>query len=169
MISTPALSNEVGRYLTYAAELKAAYRDIDEETLADTLEGLSDLPDLLKEVLRSSLEDEGLVEALRLRLSDMQDRLSRLRLRAQRKRDLAGEVMEKSGLAKLTAPDFSASLRTSPVRAEIIDETKLPETFFTPQPPKLDRLGLLAALKQGIALDGARLVSGGMHLQVRTK
>ena len=169
MISTPALNNEAGRYQSYAAELKAAYSDIDDETLADTLEGLSGLPDLLKEILRSSLEDEGFVEALRLRLSDMQERLSRLRLRAQRKRDLAGQTMERAGLLKLTAPDFSASLRTGPVRAEIVDETKLPETFFTPQSPKLDRVSLLTALKQGIPLEGARLVSGGMHIQVRTK
>jgi len=169
MISTQALNNEAGRYQAFSEELKRAYKDIDEETLADTLEGLSDLPDLLKGVLRSSLEDEGLVEALKVRLGDMQERLGRLRLRAQRKRDLAGEIMERAGVAKLTAPDFSASLRTSPVKAEIFDEAKLPEIFFTPQPPKLDRVGLMAALKQGVPLDGARLVSGGMHLQVRTK
>ncbi len=40
--------------------LKAAFPDADEETLMDTLEGMTSLTDLLAELLRSSQEDQSL-------------------------------------------------------------------------------------------------------------
>ena len=45
-MSSPAvLAAETARYGTLAEELKASFADIDDETLTDTLEGLSELPD----------------------------------------------------------------------------------------------------------------------------
>ncbi|HRI98855.1 MAG TPA: hypothetical protein PLZ93_24730, partial [Nocardioides sp.] len=44
-------------------QLLAQIPDLDEETLADTLEGLSDLPQMLGEIVRSALEDEALAAA----------------------------------------------------------------------------------------------------------
>jgi hypothetical protein len=52
---------------------------------------------------------------------------------------------------------------------DVIDETKVPGRYFIPQAPKLDRSSLLAALKAGEPLDGAALLEGTPHIQVRTK
>ena len=38
-----------------------------------------------------------------------------------------------------------------------------------PQPPRLDRAGLLSALKRGEVIAGASLIDGKPHLNVRTK
>ncbi len=48
-----------------------AFPDADEGTLVDTLEGLSNLPDMLAEVCRSMLDDQAMVSALRGRISRM--------------------------------------------------------------------------------------------------
>ena len=51
-----------------ALALARDFPEADEETMADTIEGASDLPGLLTAVLRSRLEDLSLAEALRHRL-----------------------------------------------------------------------------------------------------
>ncbi len=169
MGSLPILSAEVSTYLILSDQLKAQYAEIDEETLRDTLEGISQLPDLLEAIIRSSLEDGGLVEALKARIGEMQERLSRLRTRQDAKRTLVTWAMEKSGLERHQAPDFSIFLRTSPPRLEISDQENIPGEFFIAQAPRLDRTGLSAALKRGDPIDGAHLVPGERGLTVRVR
>lgn len=169
MSHTLAISVEAERYVALAAELKQAYAEIDQETLEDTLEGLSDLPDLLKEVVRSSLDDEVLVEALQERVAAMKERLERLQTRHGHKRALVTATMTKAGLAKILAEDFSVSLRQGPARLDITDEKAISPAFLVMQAPKIDRAGILAALKQGEAVAGAALQTGLSYVQVRTK
>ncbi len=64
--------------------LEAAFPDADEETLRDTLEGMTSLTDSLAELLRSSQEDQSLASALRSRMSDMQERCTRFEERARK-------------------------------------------------------------------------------------
>ncbi len=96
--------------------LEAAFPDADEETLMDTLEGMTSLTDSLAELLRSSLEDQSFAMALRSRMSNMQERCGRFQDRARKKRELVCTVMEKAELKNLTEPDFTVSLR--PARAK---------------------------------------------------
>ena len=56
--------------------------DIDEQTLADTVEGLTDLPDIIEAIIRSALLDDALSKGLRCRIAEMQGRLDRLQDRA---------------------------------------------------------------------------------------
>jgi hypothetical protein len=59
---------EVERYRALRDRLLAEVPNIDEETLADTLEGITELREVLAELLRSALEDEALATALSLGL-----------------------------------------------------------------------------------------------------
>ena len=57
-------------------------------------------------------------------VDDMRERLSRLELRASKKRELALEAMTEVGLTKLEQPDFTASARAgSPALVVIAEET----------------------------------------------
>jgi hypothetical protein len=161
------LRSELNHYQILADQLKAQYGDIDDETLRDTLEGISDLPDLIKEVVRSSLDDEGTVAALKSRLEQMQTRLDRFKARADKKRDLVCWAMGNAGIAKLQAEDFSVSLRHGTQRLEIVDDKMIPTEFLVPLPPRVDRASLLSKLKQGTAVPGAMLVHGQPHISVR--
>ncbi len=169
MSSTEFLRSEVSHYLILGDQLKALYQDIDDETLRDTLEGISDLPELIKAVVRSSLEDEVLIVALKQRIEDMQERLARFRTRFEKKRGLACWAMTSADIDKILADDFSLSLRRGPARLEITDEQKIPEEFFVPQPPRLDRAGLISVLKRGDVVPGTILVNGEMHIAVRVR
>ena len=151
------------------ARLLADIPDLDEETLADTLEGLSDLREMLAELIRSALDDEVLIAALSTRLSDMQARRERLTTRATRKRQLAQRAMAEAEIGKLEQPDFTAALRQGAPVLVVSAEEKIPAVYWKPQPFKLDRQGILAALKAGTAIDGAALAPAQPCLSVRTK
>src|SRR4030088_3379494 len=98
MQTTELLKSEVFHYQILSDRLKALYGEIDDETLRDTLEGISHLPDVIKEVVRSSLDDETLIRALKARLEEMQGRLDRLKLRAEKKRELVCWAMGHAGI-----------------------------------------------------------------------
>jgi hypothetical protein len=159
----------VTEYQYLRGRLKAEFPEIDDQTLSDTVEGLSTLPEALAAVVRSYLDDLSLAAALGLRIGDMQERLARIEHRAEKKRALITNVMERAEIKKLAEADFSASLRSVPPSLAIIDEGAIPEAYWKPQPPKLDRQGLTAALRAGAEVAGAALGNGHVTLSVRTK
>lgn len=99
----------------------------------------------------------------------MEQRLARLEQRAERKRTLVAAVMERADIRKLAEPDFTVSLRPTPQPLVVVDEVAIPAAFWKPQPAKLDRKALLAALNGGQAVPGAVLGNGAVTIAVRTR
>ena len=169
MISARPLALEVSTYQALRGRLLNEWPEIDEETLADSLEGITDLHEMIAAVIRSALVDEALHAGLRFRLDDMRERLSRLEVRAAKKRQLALEAMSEVGFTKLEQPDFTASARAGSPALIVIAEDKIPNTYWLPQPPKLDRQAILGELKRGTEIPGAQLSNPQPVLMVRTK
>ena len=165
----PRMMTELTHHRYLRERLEATFPDADEETLRDTLEGMTSLTDSLAELLRSSQEDQTFASALRGRMADMQERCSRFEERARKKRELVCTVMEEAELKKLTEPDFTVSLRPARAPLTIIDEAAIPGDYWKPQPAKLDRMGLISALSNGRDIAGAVLGNPPMTISVRTK
>jgi hypothetical protein len=163
------LVHHLAEYEYLKEHLRAEYQEADEQTILDTLEGLSGLPEALATVVRSYLDDLALVAALGLRIGDMQERMHRIEHRAEKKRMIVTSIMERADIKKLAEPDFTASLRAVPPALLVTDEQQIPEPFWKPQPPKLDKRGLIAALTAGRSVSGAQLGNGGTTLTVRVK
>ncbi len=163
------VKQELTHHCYLRERLEAAFPDADEETLMDTLEGMTSLTDSLAELLRSSQEDQSFASALRSRMADMQERYSRFEERARKKRELVCTVMEEAELKKLTEPDFTVSLRPARAPLMIIDEAAIPGAYWKPQPAKLDRMGLISVLSNGRDIPGAILGNPPMTIAVRTK
>jgi hypothetical protein len=163
------LSIEASRFLWLKKQLTNDFPDTDEETLADTLEGITDLHEMIAAVIRSALVDEALQGGLRSRLEEMRQRLARLEERGIKKRQLALDAMCDVGLKKLEQPDFTASARAGMPALLIPADNLIPEAYWVPQPPKLDRQSLLADLKRGEVIPGAQLGNPQPCLAVRTK
>ncbi len=156
-------------YKAVRERLQAEDPSLDEQTLADTVEGLTDLHEILQAVIRAALADEALASGLRGRIGEMEDRLGRLQDRAAKRRQIAKEVMAELDIKKVQAPDFTASLRPGMASLVVIDEASVPSIYWEPRPPKLDRVGLLADLKQGTDVSGAALSNPEPILSVRTR
>ncbi len=166
---THRIEVEAAHHQYLREKLAAEFPDADEETLRDTVAGLTNLPEMLAAVVRSHLDDRSLVTALRARIADMHERLSRFEARADKKRELLTSVMERADLRKVTEADFTVSLRRVPPPLVVIDEQAIPENYWIPQPARLDRQGLIAALRGGRDVHGAILGNAALSLAVRTK
>ena len=142
---------------------------IDEQTLADTVEGLTDLNEIVAAIIRSALADEALATGLKTRVAEMQDRLERLKDRASKRRQIAKEVMVELDLKKITAPDFTVSIRPGTPALLVLDEAAVPSIFWQPSAPKLNRQGLLSELKEGAEITGVTLSNPEPVLSVRTR
>jgi Siphovirus Gp157 len=169
MAAQTSISTELTKYQLFKERLLVDFPSTDEETLADTLEGITNLHEMIAAMIRSALVDEALHAGLRFRVDDMKERLSRLELRASKKRQLALEAMTEVGLSKLEQPDFTASARAGSPALVVIAEETIPQVFWLPQPPKLDRQGILGELKRGIEIPGAQMSNPKPVLTVRTK
>ncbi|MFZ0262308.1 MAG: siphovirus Gp157 family protein, partial [Pseudolabrys sp.] len=142
---------------------------IDEQTLADTIEGLTDLHEIVTAIIRSALADEALATGLKCRIADMQGRLDRLQDRASKRRQIAKDVMVELDLKKLSAPDFAVSIRPGTPALMVIDEAAVTSIYWEPREPRLNRQGLANDLKQGAEIAGVALSNPEPVLSVRTR
>ena len=69
----------------------------------------------------------------------------------------------------LQESDFTASLRPCPPHLVVLSEPQIPDGFWIPQAPRLDRQSILIQLKQGKEVPGTALSNPSLTLAVRTK
>ena len=168
--------SRIGR-LEFAAITYHAVRDriraedpqIDEQTLADTVEGLTDLHEIIAAIIRAALADEALATGLKGRIAEMQDRLERLQDCVAKRRQIAKDVMVELDLKKITAPDFTVSIRPGMPALLVLDEAAVPSIYWEPRDPRLNRQELLSDLKGGTEIEGVTLSNPEPVLSVRTK
>lgn len=156
-------------YQAVRDRIKARDPEIDEQTLSDTVEGLTELPDIIEAIIRSAVVDEALAKGLRCRISEMQDRLARLQDRASKRRQIAKDVMVELDIKRINAPDFTASVRPGLPALQVLNEEDVPPMYWQPSEPHLNRQELTRDLKQGVEVAGATLSEPDPVLSVRVR
>ena len=156
-------------YRTIRDRIRAEDPQIDEQTLADTVEGLTDLPEILTAIIRGALADQALANGLEGRIAEMQARLDRLLDRAAKRRQIAKDVMIELDLKKVTAPDFTVSIRPGTPALLVLDEAAVPSIYWQPSEPRLNRQKLATELKEGAEITGVTLSNPEPVLSVRVR
>ncbi|MGB2594151.1 MAG: siphovirus Gp157 family protein [Pseudolabrys sp.] len=156
-------------YRTVRDRIRIEDPHIDEQTLANTVEGLTDLHEIITAIIRSARADEALATGLKGRIAEMQERLDRLQDRASKRRQIAKDVMVELDLKKITAPDFSVSIRPGLPSLMIINEAAVPSIYWQPSAPRLKRQELLTELKDGAEIGGVTLSNPEPVLSVRVR
>ena len=80
-----SLKIEVSKYQVLRQRLLVEWPTLEEEWLLDTLEGITDLHEMIAAIIRSALVDEALQAGLRSRLDEMKQRLVPARGRGSQK------------------------------------------------------------------------------------
>ena len=166
---TTNLDLAVATYHSIRERIRAEDPLIDEETLADTVEGLADVHEIIIAIVRSALADEALANGLRNRIDEMEDRLGRLQDRATKRRQIVKDAMVHLDLKKLTAPDFLVSLRYGSPCLAVTDEEAVPSIYWEAGAPRLKRQELLNELKAGSEIEGVALCNPEPVLSVRVR
>jgi hypothetical protein len=156
-------------YRAVKERLRTEEPHIEDQCLADTLEGISDLPEILTAIVRAALTDEALANGLKGRIGEMEDRLARLKERAAKRRQIVKDTMVSLDVKKLEAPDFTASVRPGMPSLMVIEPSEVPSLYWEPGEPRLNRKELLSDLKQGAEVTGAVLSNPEPVLSVRTR
>ena len=72
-------------------------------------------------------------------------------------------------IRKVTAPDFTVSVRSGSPALVVTDEASIPSPYWLPRDPRLDRSGLLSDLKRGMTVTGVALSNPEPVLSVRVR
>jgi len=156
-------------YRVIRDRIRAQDPQIDEQPLADTVEGLTDLHEIVAAIVRAALADEALATGLKGRIAEMQDRLARLQECAAKRRQIAKDVMIELDVKKITAPDFTVSVRPGMPSLLVLDEAAVPSIYWEPREPRLNRQKLANELKDGAEITGVALSNPEPVLSVRTR
>ena len=131
--------------------------EIDEQTFVDTLESIGAAEKLEAYVnVQKTLEAE--YEAHKAEKDRHIARMAAISKNIDRLKAAQVDFMKAANITKAKAGTFDLSLRVSQA-VEILDESKVPAEYLKPQPPKVDKLAIGKALKDGQKVDGAVLVT----------
>jgi len=165
--------------MTALYELAAEYRadcekladmDLDEQTLADTLEGLSgELEVKAQNVVMFTRNLEATAAAIKDAESQMAARRKAMENRAAGLRRYVLESMQHAGVQKIECPLFKVSVRENPAAVDIYEPGLIPAQYMKqpePPPPAPDKTAIKAAIAAGAEVPGAKLTRG-IRLEVK--
>lgn len=161
------IANEIRKYRELREQLEAV-DGMDEACLADTLEGATDLKEMILEIDREIQERETYALAIETRITILEERRRRHLKVIETCRTVILHAMDNAGLSKVEGAEATISIAKRAPDLHVENEALIPSEFFKPQPPKLDKTALRKALDEG-AVSGARLGNGGINLTIRRK
>lgn len=134
----------------------------DAEAIASTVEGETDLHEVLIRAVARVVELNGMLDGIGRIVADLAARKDRLQTQRDNLRTLIAVGMEAGQLKRIETGLATVSLRPVPPKVEVTNEAEIPPRFWKPQDPKLDKKALLDALKAKEAIPGATLSNGGV-------
>lgn len=146
------------------AATKLAELDLDAQTIADTLEGLSgDLETKAQNVAFFVRNLEATAAAIKQAEADMAARRKAMENRADCLNRYIFESMTVAGIEKIECPHFRLAIKNNPAAVDVFEPGLVPASFMRtpePPPPAPDKTAIKEALKAGQDVPGARLTSG---------
>lgn len=141
-----------------------------EEALLDTLEGATDLQDLIAKAAREARHEEAMAKAIADIVSEAQERKHRRLTKAERLRATISWAMQDAGLPKIDAPDMTLSQRMGQPKVVYTDEdpANWPDEMCVTK-RELNKQKIKAALMDGASLPSAHLGNAMPVLTIRAK
>ena len=132
--------------------------DIDEEALADTLEGIEGeieyKADGYAKVMRNLEADASAIKAEIARLTE---RKKHIEANVDRMKRSLETAMRLTGKTKFKTSLFSFNIAKNPASLKIDNPDRVPAEFLIPQDPKIDTVGIKKELKEGTVFDWCHL------------
>jgi hypothetical protein len=142
--------------------------DLDEQLKLSTLEGETELNEIVSALLAESEDDEGMIEQIKIQIADRRDRIARFERRIETRKNAIVSLMDTARITKLPLPEATVSVRTLGPRPKVSIEEAVPDAFckFVRKP---DMEAIKAAMERGEQIPGVVMTNGGASLSVRRK
>ncbi|MGA0608873.1 siphovirus Gp157 family protein [Caldimonas sp. KR1-144] len=153
-----------------AAAASLADLDLDEQTLADTLESLSG--DLEVKAVNTAMvvrNMQSLAASIKEAEASMAARRKALEARAERLTAYLLQNMQATGITKIESPHFALTVKNNPASVVINEPGLIPAEFMRqpePPPPAPDKTAIKEAIKAGKEVPGAHMVQG-VRLEIK--
>lgn len=131
--------------------------EIDEQTVNNTLEAMGadeKLEEYAKIIRQLELDDES----CETEMERLTDKRFQIKNAADRMKNAVIAFMQATGKSKTQVGTFEIKLTTGKP-CEIVNDELLDEKYFKPQPPKIDKAAIRAALLAGDEVPGAVLTT----------
>lgn len=123
----------------------------DEALVADSIEGQTQLFEIIDAVLARMTDAEVMIEGIDAITKNLSGRKARYEARIKRDRALIEQAMTIADLAKIERPTATLSLAARPPSLTLTEESEIPAAYWKAGEPTLDRKTLAAALKERAA------------------
>lgn len=144
--------------------------EIDEQLKLSTLEGETELNEIVSALLAANEDDEGMVEQIKAQIAVRRERIARFEHRIETRKNAIVSLMDTAMLAKLPLPEATVSVRTLGPRLKVTDADALPDAFTIPVTTrKPDMEAIESAVERGAVIPGVVMTNGGASLSVRRK
>ena len=154
--------------LEKVAELRALLGDADPDLVHDTLEGQTDVFEVMDWLIAKLGDEEGMEEAIASRLKALGERKTACQNRQQRLRDALLACMTATGEKSMRRPEATITVGNKKQGIQSIDETVLPEAFWKVT-RSVSRTAINEAMAKGDTVPGVMLDNGGIVLTIRRK
>jgi len=155
----------------HQAAVALSNMDLDDQTIADTLEGLSGALEAKATNVAYFIKNlESTAEQIKLAEKQMADRRKAMENRAERIREYLKANMEVAGITQIECPHFKLSIKKNPPSVVIDAESQIPADYMTvpvAPPPAPDKKLIAAALKDGFEVPGCHLETGKTRLDIK--
>lgn len=135
--------------------------ELDEQTIADTLEGLQGAIEIKSQNVAMFVRNlEASAEAIKEAEAAMSRRRKSIESRALRIRNYLMMNMKAAEISKIDCPWFSVSIRKNPASVVIDSYESIPSEYMRqpePPPPVPDKKAIAEAIKGGADVSGAHL------------
>lgn len=130
---------------------------LDDGTLRDTLDSIKDAFDVKAENIAKVVKEvEGQASIIDEEIKRLTKRKTTMKNNSKSMKVYLQEQMERVGTRKVQGDLLTVAIQKNAPSVRVIDERKIPEEYFIPQPSKLDKTQLKTELKNGVELpDGS--------------
>lgn len=175
---------DIARQSEAAKSLLEELQSDDQDLNVNMIEGETYFFEAIERALDEIDEADIMAVGLKAKIDELTKRKSLAENRAKR---LKGLIEQAFAMAELDGHKFTSAtvtIKATPAKLIITDESAIPSRFWTPQEPKLDRKAVLDELKANkaaheadvaegeerkplVTIAGAELSNGGTALQIR--
>ncbi|WP_341893786.1 siphovirus Gp157 family protein [Ferrovibrio terrae] len=139
----------------------------DVDLILTAIEGETNFNEAIGAVYSEVLEDEILLDGLGTKIEELTKRQQRIKQSIETRKNIILMAMERANVPMVKTSLVTISKRATPGVAVIDNESLIPATFWEKQDPKLNKVALNAALKDGGTIPGVSRSNGGITLSFR--